>query len=78
MKKTTGKVTGVNGNMITVAFTGAVAQNEVVARTAEWSGSAVDYVASEWVLWAIYAFYGAITLVLAGFRRRKASLFQDI
>ena len=29
MKKTTGKVTGVNGNMITVAFTGAVAQNEV-------------------------------------------------
>lgn len=29
MAKTTGKVTGVNGNMITVAFTGAVAQNEV-------------------------------------------------
>lgn len=29
MEKTTGKVTGVNGNMITVAFTGAVAQNEV-------------------------------------------------
>lgn len=29
MDKTTGKVTGVNGNMITVAFTGAVAQNEV-------------------------------------------------
>ena len=61
-----------------VAEWAAVAQNEVVARTAEWSGSAVDYVASEWVLWAIYAFYGAITLVLAGFRRRKASLFQDI
>ena len=29
MDKTIGKVTGVNGNMITVAFTGAVAQNEV-------------------------------------------------
>ena len=29
MERTTGKVTGVNGNMITVAFTGAVAQNEV-------------------------------------------------
>ena len=29
MEKTTGKVTGVNGNMITVAFTDAVAQNEV-------------------------------------------------
>lgn len=29
MAQTTGKVTGVNGNMITVAFTGAVAQNEV-------------------------------------------------
>ena len=29
MDKTLGKVTGVNGNMITVAFTGAVAQNEV-------------------------------------------------
>ncbi len=29
MAKTTGTVTGVNGNMITVAFTGAVAQNEV-------------------------------------------------
>ena len=29
MDKTTGSVTGVNGNMITVAFTGAVAQNEV-------------------------------------------------
>ncbi len=29
MSKTTGKVTGVNGNMITVAFEGAVAQNEV-------------------------------------------------
>ncbi len=29
MSKTIGKVTGVNGNMITVAFTGAVAQNEV-------------------------------------------------
>ncbi len=26
---TTGKITGINGNMITVAFTGAVAQNEV-------------------------------------------------
>ena len=26
---TTGKITGVNGNMITVAFEGAVAQNEV-------------------------------------------------
>ena len=61
-----------------VAEWAAVAQNEVVARTAEWSGSAVDYTASEWVLWAIYAIYGAITLVLAGFRRRKASLFQDI
>lgn len=29
MDKTLGKVTGVNGNMITVAFSGAVAQNEV-------------------------------------------------
>ena len=29
MEQTIGKVTGVNGNMITVAFTGAVAQNEV-------------------------------------------------
>ncbi len=29
MSKTTGRVTGVNGNMITVAFKGAVAQNEV-------------------------------------------------
>lgn len=29
MAQTTGRVTGVNGNMITVAFTGAVAQNEV-------------------------------------------------
>ena len=29
MSKTTGNVTGVNGNMITVAFSGAVAQNEV-------------------------------------------------
>ena len=27
--QTTGKITGVNGNMITVAFEGAVAQNEV-------------------------------------------------
>ena len=26
---TTGKITGINGNMITVAFDGAVAQNEV-------------------------------------------------
>ena len=26
---TTGKITGVNGNMITVKFDGAVAQNEV-------------------------------------------------
>ena len=26
---TTGKIVGVNGNMITVAFDGAVAQNEV-------------------------------------------------
>lgn len=61
-----------------VAEWAAVAQNEVVARTAEWSGSAVEYVAPEWALWAIYAIYGVITLVLAGFRRRKASLFQDI
>ena len=29
MKQTTGTITGVNGNMITVAFDGAVAQNEV-------------------------------------------------
>jgi V/A-type H+/Na+-transporting ATPase subunit A len=29
MEKTTGTIIGVNGNMITVAFTGAVAQNEV-------------------------------------------------
>jgi len=29
MEQNTGTITGVNGNMITVAFTGAVAQNEV-------------------------------------------------